>query len=191
MDSTRTTISTAIEEDPPRSAWYWAPRAAIVLWLGWAFLQSIGESHRATLFSGIDLGIHEAGHIVFAPFGRFLGIAGGTILQLLAPVLAAIVFWRQGDRVGICFAAAWLGINLVEVSVYVADARAQALPLVTVGGGEPLHDWHYLLGRMGLLRHDRGIATAIRVLGWALHAGAVAAGAWFVTGMASDRTRAR
>jgi hypothetical protein len=52
--------------------------------------------------------------------------------------------------------------------VYVADARAQELPLV--GGGE--HDWDYLLGRMGLLAQDQHITRAITSVGYLLVVGA-------------------
>ena len=72
------------------------------------------------------------------------------------------------------------GVNLVEVAIYIADARAQVLPLVTVGGGEAAHDWRYLLGRMGCLRADRTIGMVVRVVGHVLHAAAVIAGGFIV-----------
>lgn len=51
--------------------------------------------------------------------------------------------------------------NCWNISVYVADARSQALPLV--GGGE--HDWAYLLGRAGWLAKDQDLARTIHFLG--------------------------
>jgi hypothetical protein len=63
----------------------------------------------------------------------------------------------------------WVAQNLWNVSVYVADARAQLLPLV--GGGE--HDWNYLLGRTGWLRHDLLLARLVHLGGTLLFAWAM------------------
>jgi hypothetical protein len=118
------------------------------------------------LLDSVDLPIHETGHLVFAPFGEFLQFAGGTVFQLLFPLTFVVYFLRRGDRFAGCFLLGWVAQNLWNVSRYVADARAQELPLV--GGGE--HDWAYLLGRMGLLAHDQGIASAVHAAGVLLFA---------------------
>jgi hypothetical protein len=58
-----------------------------------------------------------------------------------------------------------------------ADARAQELPLLTVGDSEDvIHDWFYLFSHAGLLEHDSQIAATIRILGWLGMFGTVA---WF------------
>jgi hypothetical protein len=57
--------------------------------------------------------------------------------------------------VAIC--AWWVAQNVWDVAIYVADARAEALPLV--GGGE--HDWAMLLLRWDLLASDVAIARAL------------------------------
>ena len=51
----------------------------------------------SSIFDGINLVIHEAGHLAFSYFGELLEIAGGTILQLMAPIVAAFAFYRQKD----------------------------------------------------------------------------------------------
>jgi hypothetical protein len=59
-----------------------------------------------------------------------------------------------------------------------ADARAQELPLLTVGSGDDvIHDWNYLFGKLGLLAHDTQIAHGMRVIGWL---GMLAVVAWLV-----------
>ena len=48
-----------------------------------------------------------------------------------------------------------------------ADARAQDLPLLTVGDAEyVIHDWNYLFGKIGVLEHDIQIASGVRAIGW-------------------------
>jgi hypothetical protein len=121
-----------------------------------------------SLIDGVNLGIHETGHIVFGPFGEFIGFAGGTILQLLMPVVFVGYFLRRGDRHSASVALWWLGENCGNVATYIADARAQELPLV--GGGE--HDWFYLLSATGALERDVRIAHTVRLIGWMLVIGA-------------------
>ena len=125
-----------------------------------------------SLLDGVDLAIHETGHLVFAPFGEFIGFAGGTLFQLLMPVFFLIYFLRRHDQYAASVALWWIGQNCGHIAVYVADARAQELPLV--GGGE--HDWEYLLGRTGLLAQDHRIAGAITSVGYLLVVGAAAWG---------------
>ena len=119
-----------------------------------SFQMIIRENHWC-IFSGINLGIHEVGHLMFRFFGEFLYFLGGTILQCAAPVISLTVLMRIPDFFGIPFCGVWLASNFYNVGVYVADARDMALPLVSVGGGDACHDWNYLLSQAGLLHFDR------------------------------------
>ena len=124
------------------------------------------------LLDAVDLAIHETGHLVFAPFGEFLGFLGGTLFQLAFPIAFVVYFWRRADRHAATVALWWVAQNCWNVSVYIADARAQELPLV--GGGE--HDWAYLLGRLGWLAYDRSLALDMRLIGAAIYVYATVAG---------------
>jgi hypothetical protein len=69
--------------------------------------------------------------------------------------------------------------QFLPISVYMADARAQELPLLTVGDSDyVIHDWNYLFDRLGLLDHDTQIAHAVRVIGWVGMLGTVAWMVW-------------
>jgi hypothetical protein len=148
-----------------------ARRALTVVLLAWG-LNGLAHPGAFTLLDGVDLAVHETGHLVFAPFGEWMGIAGGTLMQLLMPAAFAASFWRRGDQHAACIALWWLAQSLGNVATYVADARAQELPLV--GGGE--HDWTWLLGEAGLLSHDHQIARAMRTVAVLLMLGASAWG---------------
>jgi hypothetical protein len=121
------------------------------------------------LLDAVDLAIHETGHLVFAPFGELMGFLGGTVFQLALPAAFVVYFWRRADRHAATVALWWVAQNCWNVSVYMADARAQELPLV--GGGE--HDWAYLLGRLGWLAYDKAIALDMRLVGAAIYVYAV------------------
>lgn len=138
--------------------------AALLVW----GLYDLAHPGRGTLLDGVDLAIHETGHLVFGPFGEFIGFAGGTLFQLIMPALFAGYFSRRGDRHAASVAVWWVGQNCGHIATYVADARAQELPLV--GGGE--HDWFYLLSATGHLSQDLSIARAIRAAGVVLIVGA-------------------
>ena len=124
-------------------------------------LYDLAHPGRGTLLDGVDLAIHETGHLVFGPFGEFVGFAGGTLFQLIMPLTFVGYFARRGDQHAASVALWWVGQNCGHIAYYVADASAMELPLV--GGGE--HDWNYLLGELGLLAQDHKIAHAIVVTG--------------------------
>jgi len=108
-----------------------------------------------TLLDAFELAIHEAGHVFFAFFGEFIRMAGGTLLQLIVPVMLIIGFLRGEYRPGVQFSLFLLGHSLLNVSVYVQDARLQMVPLV--GGRHVLHDWNWMLGTLGILEWDHFI----------------------------------
>jgi len=126
------------------------------------------------LLDGANLLFHEAGHPLFGLLGwEALTILGGTLMQLLVPLVVAASFWLRRDAYGTAVAGVWGFENLLNIARYLADARAQVLPLV--GGGE--HDWTALLSRWGCLAQDTGIAHVIRGFGWL---GMFACWAWLV-----------
>ena len=119
----------------------------------------------------VNLAFHEAGHPIFGMFGATLGLYGGTIGQLVFPAAAAVTFWAQREPVSVAVAAIWFFENFLNIGRYMADARAQVLPLV--GGGE--HDWTNIFSRWGVLSSDVTIAHAVTTLGWT---GMLLAWAW-------------
>jgi hypothetical protein len=143
----------------------WPGRVLVLGIMAFLTWQMIFDENHATIMSGINLAIHEGGHLLFQVFGEFLCICGGTIMQCAAPVISAIVLMRAPDYFGIPFCGVWLASNLSGVSVYVADARAMEIPLVSTGSGEIIHDWNFILSSMNMLSWDAGIATALRLSG--------------------------
>lgn len=113
-----------------------------------------------TFMDGVDLVIHEAGHMILAFFPKFIAFLGGTLFQLLIPAVCLFYFIRTRKDFASQFCMVWVGQSILNVSRYVADARAMVLPLV--GGGE--HDWFYLLGTLGLLEKDLAIARGLNLI---------------------------
>src|SRR5262245_7430595 len=90
-----------------------------------------------------DLVFHEAGHIILSPFGRFVTVLGGSLFQVVVPVVCAVAFLRQPNEFGAAVCSWWAGQNLTDVAPYIADARALQLPLLGGGTGREVegHDW--------------------------------------------------
>lgn len=110
----------------------------------------------------VNLAFHEVGHPLFGLFGELMHWLGGTLAQFVFPLACTVHFLRRAQWLQSAACLLWGFENLRYVALYVADARAQQLPLV--GGG--MHDWAWLLGRWGLLESDQRIAGVLVFLCW-------------------------
>jgi hypothetical protein len=139
-----------------------------VWWFQLLWVPFQGEALMRSVLHLVHLPFHEAGHLVFSPFGDFLHILGGTLGQLLVPVLVIGAFLRQKDPFGAAVGTWWLGQSLMDCAPYIDDARAGVLLLISGETGQEDrlgHDWWNLLSRTGLLRQDHTIARCAWLLG--------------------------
>ncbi|HVQ36934.1 MAG TPA: hypothetical protein VMS31_05350 [Pyrinomonadaceae bacterium] len=127
------------------------------------FLWCAYDPYQWHLIDGVNLVIHEAGHLVFSPFGEFMMIAGGSLFQVIMPALFVGYFWYNGKYYSAALVLFWVGESILNVSVYAGDSVALQLPLL--GGQDSMHDWNYLLSSLNLLQSTSKVAGAIRLLG--------------------------
>jgi hypothetical protein len=168
-------LDATIEASLGKVWWY---RSPLLIPVAWIFYRHVTDPEYGSIFAGINLAIHEGGHLFFMWFGNdFITVAGGTFLQCVCPIVTGIMFYKQRDFFAISVACFWLGTNFAHIAPYAADARAQILPLVSPFQGAPGHDWNYLLGTLGLLGQDRVIGGVFQV------AGVVTMGAGFLGGL--------
>jgi hypothetical protein len=114
----------------------------------------------------VNLIAHEAGHLLFSYFGEFIHVLGGTICQLFVPVAFTVYFLARREFYSSAVTLFWTGQNFFWISVYVKDAQAMDLPMISVGGsGDVIHDWNYLLTRIGFLRWDQAIGNMVYGMG--------------------------
>jgi hypothetical protein len=124
------------------------------------------DTSESGMLDRVNLVIHESGHLFFGWFGEFIGVIGGTVGQLFVPVAFTVYFFIQREFFSSAVSLFWSGQNFFWISVYVKDAQAMALPLLSVGGGEDtIHDWNYILTKIGLLRWDQVIGTTVYITG--------------------------
>ncbi len=107
----------------------------------------------------VDLVFHESGHLLFWAFGEFVGILGGSIMQVLVPGMCTVHFLWNGRNWAATLTSFWVAQTLFNLSVYVKDARARALPLI--GGEDTIHDWNWLLGKTHLLKWDHLLGNVV------------------------------
>ena len=162
------------------------PRMLLLLWLGailvylWRDPPQRGLFDWPNLFSGVNLGIHELGHIVFGPFGMFMAVLGGSLLQCIAPIAGMVSLRKQGDFFGVAICGGWLSTNLFGVATYMADAQAQQLALVSPFSGHPLHDWHYLFSDLGWLGACEELGFLTKIAATLVMGLSLGLGSWLV-----------
>ena len=152
--------------DVPRPVWYGrlGLLAVIAVWATSVVLSRMTEP--PTLLHLTVILFHEAGHVIFMPFGEALRVAGGTLGQLLMPLVCAVALHRRGDNFGAAICLAWMGMSVMDASVYAYDAADPLLPLIGGGtGSDSFHDFVFLFERYGQLGHARGWAMAMKALG--------------------------
>jgi len=123
----------------------------------------------------IVLPIHEAGHVLFIPFGRFMTVLGGSLAQVLLPLLlmASFVFGFGGSRRD-NFAASlmlwWAAAAVIDLAPYIWDAFDPKLMLLggKTGAESDGHDWQNILGDLGMIRRAHLIAGIAHKLGLAV-----------------------
>lgn len=114
-----------------------------------------------TFFDDVSLVVHTLGAFAFSVFGPFMKAAGGTLFQILLPVLLVRFFYRHSYGLGTQVFLFWLGQNLINISVYVQGVQVHRLPHLA----DATHDWHYMLSALGIPEYDVVIASAFFVGG--------------------------
>lgn len=177
---------------PRYERWGYGALLAALAWWTWGFAAAgLQPALLETVLHLPDLIFHEAGHVLFMPFGPLMTSLGGSLFQCALPLLLAGAFLRQGHRFGTIVCVWWCGQNLVDVAPYIADARS--LQLVLLGGrtGAEVegHDWEFILTSLGWLHLDRTLGLAAYRAGLVVMCGALAAGAWSLLGRSQSAAR--
>ena len=143
----------------------------IFIW-GLKFIFTAMESNYLfdSIWHLINLPFHEFGHILFRPFGRLMTSLGGSIAQVLMPVICLVVFLiKTRDTFAASFTLWWTGQNFMDLAPYINDARSLTLPLLggNTGRTSPygFHDWEFILQETKLLRYDRVLANLADTFG--------------------------
>lgn len=151
----------------PLPAWVY-----IALWVLYAYLfisiLSFGPSGFSNLLvSGlylIEFGVHELSHLAVFFMPAIFVAAAGSVGEISFVILMAYATFKAKSYFAACFVGLWLMLAFRSVGTYMADARAQQLPLI--GPGETVkHDWNYVFTQLGWLNADTAIGGTVQIIG--------------------------
>lgn len=138
-------------------------------------------SFYSPIISTFVLVFHEAGHVLFSFFGRFMAVAGGTALQLIVPMSLMLAFvYRYQNPFGGAVAMWLLGYAFIDAGPYCFDAMDMQLLLLGGGTGQEVggHDWNNLLRWTNSLHLHESIALFLDTTGELLIITSVLFGGW-------------
>ena len=155
-----------VESDTSTDTLTFAGRVAVFLLLLW-WGRTLIFTPLETNYTGesflhlINLPFHEAGHLVFIPLGRFMTILGGSLGQILMPLICLGTFLlKTRDPFGASVALWWTAESFMDIAPYINDARDMDLMLLggVTGKETDGHDWNNILTMLGWLEHDHHLA---------------------------------
>ncbi|MGK0298670.1 MAG: hypothetical protein ACI9XC_002293 [Gammaproteobacteria bacterium] len=143
-----------------------------MIYLGWGFITMDFHLNPYPLMDSflhnVHLVFHEAGHIIFIPFGYFMTILGGTLGQLIMPTVVLGNFLYKQNTFAATVALWWLAHSFMDIAPYVDDAKVQQLILLggKTGADAPgSHDWNNILNRLDRLEKCNDYASLAFNLG--------------------------
>jgi len=158
------TIEESFAWSEGRNPWW---RIFFVAGAAYYFYDKFFFEYKDSIFQFILFGIHEFGHELFRPLGMFMGVAGGTILQVLAPIIFMVAFLKKRDFFAASIMFAWLGDSIMYSAWYCSTADPSQPIILNPFGKEGLHDFLYLLRALGLLGWTRQVAALMRFTAYA------------------------
>ena len=104
----------------------------------------------------IILPIHETGHMVFMAFGEMLHAAGGSLFQILFPLIFVGYFLKRRQFYAATVPLWFAGVSAVDIVGYIKDAPIGEMELI---GGE--HDWSFILCETRWMHASAKIGDAV------------------------------
>jgi hypothetical protein len=157
------------------------PKLIFAVLMSIYFLSIAYDPMHGSFLDIVDLPIHETGHLIFRILGEFMGIAGGSLFQVIMPVIFVGYFVWQRSYYSAAIVLLWVGQSILNVWVYAADAVVMQLVLTSgfTGSEGSFHDWNYLLDHFGLLGSTKTVAGIIKFVGTLTIIGASALSVYF------------
>jgi hypothetical protein len=124
--------------------------------------------------------IHEFGHVLFRPLGEFMTLLGGSLFQVLLPLIFGGIFVvKNRDPFAAAVMLWWAGVAVMDVAPYIYDAfKPQHVLLTGRTGDNGAHDFIDVLGDLGLLHKAQPIGRGVHGFGLLMMVAALAWGGW-------------
>ena len=186
-------IKSQIDEYVKGKTWYWY----VPLWLFGLYvfilLLSFNPNNESSFIIAIpqsfDFFLHEMAHIITAFLPSILTAAAGSLSELLLGVLLVLGAFKSKSYSALLICALWFMLTCQSAGIYMADARAQKLALVSLGGAlsgsdKTIHDWNFVFGKLHILSLDTFIGDSVRAVGILVGITSLIFAAWLINKMA-------
>lgn len=146
------------------------PKLILAILLSIYFLSIAYAPMNGSFLDMVDLPIHEFGHLLFRIFGEFMMIAGGSLFQVIVPLIFVGYFIWQRSYYSAAIVSMWVGQSILNVWIYASDAVVMQLVLTSgfTGSEGSFHDWNYMLDHFGMLGSTKTVAGILRFVGTAV-----------------------
>lgn len=163
------TLKTNINEYAKDKSWRWY----IPAWLFgvYLFIQIAQFNYGkqldffVSLAQAFDFFLHEMGHMFTSFLPPIFTASAGSMSELLLGALLIFGAFKGKTYFATMICSLWFMLTCQSAGLYMADARSQSIPLVTLSGEPGIHDWHYVFGQLGLLNVDTFIGGSVRAIG--------------------------
>ena len=114
--------------------------------------------------------IHEFGHVMFRAFGDFMHSLGGSLFQVVLPLVFGNVFLlKNRDPFAASVMLWWTAVAVMDIAPYIYDAlHPQHVLLTGRTGDDGPHDFIDVLSDLGVLKSAQTIGYGVHRLGVAL-----------------------
>lgn len=135
--------------------------------------------------SAFNFILHEMAHLLTSGLPSIVTASAGSISELLLGLGLIIGAFAGRTYFASLFCFLWFMLSSQSAAGYMADARSQSLQLVSLGGGDPIHDWNFVFTKLGLLEQDTVIAGFVRGFGICIGLFGLVFTAWLIIRMMS------
>jgi hypothetical protein len=160
-------MSTSQPKFMPLPTWLYIIGWVFFLYLFISMCSFSAENSNNIVLSGmyfLDFGVHEASHLAVFFLPPIFVAAAGSIGEVCFTLLLLFATLKAKSYFATVFTGQWVMLGFISAGRYMADARAQMLPLI--GPGETVkHDWNFVFSQLGWLNADTLIGGTMTTIG--------------------------
>lgn len=134
------------------------------------FNPSVSQPLVVAIPQSFDFFLHEMAHIVTGFLPAMVCASAGSLSEILLGTLLIGGALKERSYFALLYCCLWFMLACQSAGTYMADARAQKMSLVSLGGmlsgsGEAKHDWNFVFGKLHVLPFDTFIGYSVRIFG--------------------------
>ncbi|MGZ6005694.1 MAG: hypothetical protein ACXWLH_06145 [Candidatus Saccharimonadales bacterium] len=142
-----------------------------------------------SIAQAFDFFLHEMAHIITAFLPPIITASSGSLSEIFLGALLVYTAFKTKGYFAVTICSLWFMLACQSAGVYMADARAQKMSLISLGAAlsgsdTATHDWHFVFGKLHILSLDIFIGDFVRLIGILVGLAGLGFGAWLMYRMA-------